>query len=343
MKTYFRKMPGLLYDWISMASLKLNERSKWINSVTTIGNEPEDYNHIAYWMERYEAPDDSLKIFFYLPDRSTPSCFMEFFTQMMRECRGAIETEEVWKRLSDVQWMKELVAKYYFKDACGTDNLKEIAQKIRESDLPEEIRAYVLEFFIDPEVFLVCLLQMAREYHQKTKEIYDHVLESILNFQESIGEEELMQCFYFFEKEKNKKKQKKAPAMESAVFSASVIMKNTLLMDAGVFSWFVLGLDYTKAMKSRQSVSYVIENLCNAAGDHNRAVILDFIKEEGEKNCNDVAKKLNIALNTASYHLDVMKRAKLLSSRSQGKTNYYWINSEACQYIIENFERWGKQ
>ena len=64
MKTYFRKMPGLLYDWISMASLKLNERSKWINSVTTIGNEPEDYNHIAYWMERYEAPDDSLKIFF---------------------------------------------------------------------------------------------------------------------------------------------------------------------------------------------------------------------------------------------------------------------------------------
>ena len=37
MKTYFRKMPGLLYDWISMASLKLNERCKWINSVTTIG------------------------------------------------------------------------------------------------------------------------------------------------------------------------------------------------------------------------------------------------------------------------------------------------------------------
>ena len=97
MKTYFRKMPGLLYDWISMASLKLNERSKWINSVTTIGNEPEDYNHIAYWMERYEAPDDSLKIFFYLPDRSTPSCFMEFFTQMMRECRGAIEQKKFGK------------------------------------------------------------------------------------------------------------------------------------------------------------------------------------------------------------------------------------------------------
>ncbi len=72
----------------------------------------------------------------------------------------------------------------------------------------------------------------------------------------------------------------------------------------------------------------------NAFSDPNRQKILDLLKEK-ELAVADIAKNLDITLATLSHHLDVLKKAELISRRRQGKQVFYSLNLSVVEEITE--------
>ena len=78
-----------------------------------------------------------------------------------------------------------------------------------------------------------------------------------------------------------------------------------------------------------------------ALSDANRRRILDILKR-GEMNAGDINKKLDITGATLSHHLDILKRADLISGRKEGQQVIYSLNlsvfEEAAEQLVKFFE-----
>lgn len=71
-----------------------------------------------------------------------------------------------------------------------------------------------------------------------------------------------------------------------------------------------------------------------ALSDENRQKILDLLKEH-ERSVSEISFHLKITMATLSHHLDVLKRANLISSRRQGQQVIYSVNLSVMEEISE--------
>lgn len=66
-----------------------------------------------------------------------------------------------------------------------------------------------------------------------------------------------------------------------------------------------------------------------ALADPTRLRILELLKKETELCVSDIAKHFDMKQPSISHHLDVLKRAGLVSSDKRGREVYYSFNTEA--------------
>ncbi|MFZ4648876.1 MAG: metalloregulator ArsR/SmtB family transcription factor [Patescibacteria group bacterium] len=71
-----------------------------------------------------------------------------------------------------------------------------------------------------------------------------------------------------------------------------------------------------------------------ALSDPNRQKILSVLRE-GEKPVSEIAENLNITLATLSHHLDLLKRADLVSARRSGRQIFYSLNMSVVEELAE--------
>ena len=77
--------------------------------------------------------------------------------------------------------------------------------------------------------------------------------------------------------------------------------------------------------------------LMRAFSDETRQKIILYCFYEKEVCANDIAKQFTLSRPTISHHLNLMKRAKLLNSRKEGKEVYYSVNKEYIVSLLEAF------
>ncbi|MFA5126826.1 MAG: autorepressor SdpR family transcription factor [Patescibacteria group bacterium] len=75
-----------------------------------------------------------------------------------------------------------------------------------------------------------------------------------------------------------------------------------------------------------------------ALSEPNRQKILDLLKK-GELSVNEIAKNLDITLATLSHHLDILKRADLISSRRKGQQIIYSLNFSILEEVAEKIAK----
>lgn len=78
-----------------------------------------------------------------------------------------------------------------------------------------------------------------------------------------------------------------------------------------------------------------------ALSDANRQKIIDALKEK-EMAVSDIGANLNITLPTLSHHLDILKRAGLVSSRRDGQRILYSINLSVFEELTEQIIKFLK-
>lgn len=71
-----------------------------------------------------------------------------------------------------------------------------------------------------------------------------------------------------------------------------------------------------------------------ALSEPNRLEIIDILKER-EMSVSEILSRLNITMATLSHHLEVLKKADLISSRRNGQQIIYSLNFSVLDDISE--------
>jgi len=78
-----------------------------------------------------------------------------------------------------------------------------------------------------------------------------------------------------------------------------------------------------------------MNNLFKALNDETRREILDLLKEQ-DMTAGQIAEKFNISKPSISHHLDILKRADLITSEKKGQFIEYSLNTS----ILEDLLNW---
>ena len=81
-----------------------------------------------------------------------------------------------------------------------------------------------------------------------------------------------------------------------------------------------------------------LTNTFAALSEPNRQKILDLLKQS-ELPVSEIAKSLDITLATLSHHLDILKRADLISSRRSGQQIIYSLNFSILEEVAEKIAK----
>lgn len=80
---------------------------------------------------------------------------------------------------------------------------------------------------------------------------------------------------------------------------------------------------------------YTMNSIYKALSDANRRKILELLKEK-DMSVNEILKNFNIAQASISHHLDILKRANLVSLEKKGQFVFYSLNVS----VFEEFVKW---
>jgi DNA-binding transcriptional ArsR family regulator len=75
-----------------------------------------------------------------------------------------------------------------------------------------------------------------------------------------------------------------------------------------------------------------------ALADPNRQKILKCLRRS-ELPVSEIAKNVDITLATLSHHLDILRRADLVSSRRAGRQIFYELNLSVAEEIMEGLSK----
>ena len=82
----------------------------------------------------------------------------------------------------------------------------------------------------------------------------------------------------------------------------------------------------------------LLSNTFSALSDPNRQKILEQLKQK-EMSVTEILENLNITMATLSHHLDILKRADLVSGRRAGQKIIYSLNlsvlDEICEKVVK--------
>ncbi len=78
-----------------------------------------------------------------------------------------------------------------------------------------------------------------------------------------------------------------------------------------------------------------MNSLFKALNDETRREIIELLKEK-DMNAGEIAKNFNISKPSISHHLDILKRADLITSEKKGQFIKYSLNTT----ILEDLLNW---
>ncbi|HZJ40733.1 MAG TPA: metalloregulator ArsR/SmtB family transcription factor [Candidatus Saccharimonadales bacterium] len=85
-----------------------------------------------------------------------------------------------------------------------------------------------------------------------------------------------------------------------------------------------------------------LNNTFAALADPNRQKIIKCLKKS-ELPVSEIAKSVDITLATLSHHLDILRRAGLVSSRRDGRQIFYELNMSVAEEIMEGLAKMFKK
>lgn len=76
-----------------------------------------------------------------------------------------------------------------------------------------------------------------------------------------------------------------------------------------------------------------MNSLFKALNDETRRQIIELLKD-GDMNAGEIAEKFNISKPSISHHLDILKRADLITSEKKGQFIEYSLNTTILEDVL---------
>ena len=345
MEIKFKKAPGLIYDVLAMLILKLNPQKTWVSTAINTNHENEDMIYFKYWMSQFEDPDSRLLLFFYRKDPRTLSFLVNLYKDLLDKYGFNIDFETLINELNDPEYLFSQVTYFYFGEEIPSSiPFDQLSEKIYYCEtVPDDIKFHILNFIINKPLYLNSLIEWLTKYYTFIEELYDMNAKDIIELQEHLQLEELKMCSDLYFDRNPASSHERWNSINTIYTSFSLILKNTVWIHLlSNYAWCILGKDYQTTL--RVDINHTIDpiSIGNAIGDAIRQRIIQLLLKFSELSCSEISKRAHISLSSATYHLDIMKKSNLLSSRNVGKSVIYWINTKTCEAAAQMFINWSK-
>jgi len=338
MQIVFKRTPGLIYDVYQALTMKLNDRSKWISRLAEDENKQKSMIEMEYKLSQLEDPSPELAVFFYQKEAGATNFFHEVIAEVMNRSDENMTKDAVMEYLLYREQMKEKLCQYYLGDSVDYHDIRALAQAIDASkDIEESIKFLLLSFYIHDVSYLENLRRIFQSYYNEILKIYEARANELILKQESFSPEQA--CA---RQEPTIRKRGRKKEIQKCIVSFVLFYENVFwyLNKTEEEVWFIIGDQYIEPEEEEEKLQVNMEKFGNALADQHRINIIKILLNEGEKSSAELAGRLNIAVNTVGYHVDIMKKAKLLSYHNQGKTAYYRINNKLCRMATWKLQEW---
>lgn len=340
MDILYKREIGIIYDTIKIMTMKLNAKPLWINHVVQKGTETEDEIYVDYWLNQFPSLPQELMIFFHLKDKRDVGFFIYVWAKLLQKKNGEICYDHLIEYINDKTKIREDISVFYLdRKITDLDDFElELSQR---SELNGLLRFHLLGFIVNPDRYLTLLKEILFTYYNKTLEIYKDRAESILQYQEKITSTGLYDIISKYHRDMAKENIN--IENQKIIYSITLFIKKCILFDVEQsVKWCLLGVEYEQQVQEYEELLIDMAALGNAFGDKHRFNIIQLMLKYGEMSVSDFANRLGLAVNSVSYHLDIMRKANLVCCRSKGKSTIYWLNSKVCAIISNILETWSR-
>ena len=327
-------------DICTILIAKTNPQEKWIQSYICERSKEEDIEYILGILCRVPQIDSKVFLFSNLSVKNI-SFLTTLFQEYLDYCEGSCSVDGFCFFLEKKEVLLDSFGRYYFDtDKVGKRQLLDLVFK---SDISGEkdLRAKLLEFISFTECYIKVLTQTIKKVEKALLEIQKESSELILSAQNNF---EYQQFVSHLGEDKNQGSREPMICISFSLVNKYGIWRQFLANKV----LYILGIDYQNSINELDERYIDLTEFGNAIGDRTRKSIIDLIIRNKEMSVRDITQNVNAAPTTVMYHLNVLKTAKVLRSRNQGKKVIYWLNVRqyqlAIQKLIEEMNLWeGKE
>ncbi len=335
MEVIFQDSIGFIYDVCRVIICKSNKRESWINAFLCDGSEEEDMLYIDNLLKKFQGIEISNKLLGYKNINNHDALLSEIYAKYVEEKLGQVDINDFLLYVTDSTMLKEAVAEYYLN--VTTVNQEKILESISNSKYNLEVKAELYDFFLFTEknieiikVQLASIVEAMQRMYNEAKNIVNQVLKHKFQIDGFL---------------QNMKEYLQNDTWEEGIkkYTVTFSFSNRYLvlrqLDKCGDGIIILGIDYEQFFFSKKKKQMNLVSFGNALGDKIRMKMITLLEEHGELTLTDFSNKLDIVNAVALYHLDILKEAKLILRRNEGRRVLYWLNRGQFIKAIEEVEK----
>ena len=329
---------GYLVDLLYICSLHFNEEYH-IKNDSIEANSSEERERIGFIKQIFGKVDPSLGLFFTI--QKNGRCFM---TSRCFSGYGSICSTEynVSTLLNDIKNIDEFNKKLFFFYFPETEEKEEypvsldrLSCLIDTSSYSELTKRQLYSFFINPENGIFRLTNALTEKESLLRKYYINNKEQTEKFQNEFSQynsaiDDICRHLNVTLDDANK----------GITVSPCLLNENCIWAIDSAEYIFILGKSFRQVIHNYKNAREQLD--MTAFGDifseANRIEILRFMVEKKEITIKDIEKQFNITGSTAYYHITMMQKENMISTRNKGRTVLYSINSVYFKKIINQLQ-----
>lgn len=335
MEVIFQDNIGFLYDVCRVVICKSNKRESWINDFLCDGSEEEDSIYIDNLLKKFQGIDISNKLLGYKLRKNQEALLGELYGSYLEEKLGQVEIDGFLGYIADSNRLRERIAEYYL--CLETAEKEFINEVIFTSQLSKEIKSELYSFNLFTEKYIEAVIKELKDIIDTMKQMYMEAAYTINRI--------LKPRFQINDFLKNMKEYLQNDSWESGVnrYTVTFSFLNRYLVTRQIDKMgngvIILGIEYMHFFLRKKSAQIDLVSFGNALGDKMRMKMITLLCENGELSLTDFSNKLDIVNAVALYHLDILKEAKVILRRNEGRRVLYWLNCSQFSKAIQEITK----
>lgn len=322
-------------DIFAIMRFRLNSEESYAKSYVLPENMEEDLKIMRGYLETFTPVDPKFKLLFDLDAHSIS--FMSEYHFSMKLQKEGFNLEELIKVISEDVEFKNKVIAYYLEDSFSTetDLKKKILFECEELDI--RYRYMLLQFVEFYDEYMDELFQYMRNLREELVVVYSKHVQLLEKVSVSFDLEELVK----YKKTLMDRLEKKTRIR--VTFS----LINQYLVCFGsngeTVGWLILGVGYQTLVEKLWKKEVSIAEMCSALSDDLRLRIVREAWSEGEITPTLICKKFGLPYSVVGYHLDILKRSRILCAQVRRRNTAYQINTESVKELSKLIGRFAEK
>lgn len=319
------KEPGILLDALFLLKLRFNGEGAY----SKFRGEPGFDEYEEKYCELVKSKVDNIS------DRLLPLCYYD--------ADNGVKTPLVWYMrdnwqllmknpaeiidrfmdlIRDMPKLKEYIFFHYFpqKAVPAFKSMEYIRETILASEYPLDLKLYLLDFFIAPDGEASFIIE---EFNKALNISLQACQENQITIDSTTLQSIGQNIDAFFEARNTDKKQ-----YSNIFYTYCYITRKTISVesygDNTIMAYFGINMDQS-CFNIQRTAPIDFYEIGRCLYDETRLKILSMLRNR-EMYCAEIARELSLKNNSTIYHLNMMAKQNMLSSRTQGKKIFYSLN-----------------